>query len=410
MKSITSILLLLVVINSFSQDVTRIFGYITDASSTQAISNAHVYFEGSGSGTVSDEKGYYSLNFSANNTSLIVSHTSYEKRIITISTVKTQRIDVELIFSETILPVVQITTPKPQKIISNESFFVQDYEFLDSNILVIGYHYGQNPGLLLLSPFGDTLAQSEIHETAEYLYKDCLDNVHLVTEKNAYQVFYDKPELKLIYPVSRKEFDKTLPRCIEELNGKFYFREYYYKNQVLLYFYKEADSTEKKLTLIADEKALRMLGDQERFISMGKEFTEADQRFEDMFFYDPVFCPLYKVNSQLYIINFVDSRIEKYNDSGKLLGTVGISFQNEKSWKEFMVVDEKKGNIYSVFRKNGITNLKELNLNTGETGRNIAIPRFPFIEKISAYNGYLYFLYSSLVTQDKKMLYWMKLD
>lgn len=409
MKSIINLIILLITLNAFSQSEKKIFGYITDAETNQPIENAQIYFENSKITTISDKNGFYSINIINVPSNLIISHVSYEKREILIKTSVTQKIDIELINKINSLPIVTISSPSPKKVLNSESFIVEDYNFIDTNIIILGHYPTKKPELILIATNGDTICKKTIYETTEKLFKDCFDNVHLITENNAYQVFVEEKTINLIHQISIKDFEKFISPCIEKLNNLYVFKEYFYNNQILMYYTKTENSEEKKLEVIADQKALRILSDKDRFESMGKKFSESDLRFEEMFFYDPIYCPIFKINNSLIIFNFVDSKIMKYNSTGDYISSINFTFNKQKNWKEQMAYDEIKNKTYSIFIKNGIISLKEIDLNTGELANNISIPNFPFIEKIKVNNGNVYFIYHNLIKEQNRMLYKMEI-
>lgn len=384
---------------------TLIFGYVKDAATEMPIPNVDVYTDGNDKiGTATNKEGYYELQIAKISTNIIFSHVSYEAQQLKIEHSENQKIDIELIIKYHTLATAEITA-SAKKIINDKTLYVLDYELFDDNIMLIAHHFAQKPNLYLMTIAGDTLARTQISETPVKLHKDCFGNIHLITEKQTYQIFYENNSLNLIYSISGKEFSKKIEPIIVELHGKLFYKEYFVNNQVLIYYYREKDSTDKKLSIIADEKALRMLSDKQRFMSMGKAYTEADLRFEELFFYDPVFSPLFKQNDTVLIFNFIDSKIEFYNSNCNLIKSVSIDFHKDKNWKEDIIADTKTAIFFSVFRKNGITRLIEIDVNTGKTGRMITIPNFIFVDKIKVHNNKIFFLDSDLKSNDIQMLY-----
>jgi hypothetical protein len=50
--------------------------------------------------------------------------------------------------------------------------------------------------------------------------------------------------------------------------------------------------------------------------------------------------------------------------------------------------------VYTQFIRNGISELREINIKTGQLNEQvIKIPEFPFISKLLVNDGYLFFLY-----------------
>ena len=407
----TLILLFLMTVFATAQSTkTLIFGYVKDASTDLPVQNVDVYIDGNEKvGTTTNKDGYYELQIAKIPSEIVFSHVAYEPQQRKIEQSGNQKIDVEIITKYHLLGAAEITA-SAKKIINDKTLYVLDYEIFGDDLMLIAYHQGQKPELYLMTISGDTLARKKINETPEKLHKDCFGNIHLITEKHAYQIFYENKTLSLIYKVSVKEFNENVEPIITELNSKLFYKEYFVNNQVIIYYYKQKDSTDKKLSVIADEKSLRMLSDRERFMSMGKAYTEADLRFEELFFYDPIFSPLFKKGDSLIIFNFIDSKIEFYNSQCNLIKDVTIDFHKEKNWKEDIIMDSKTGAFYSLFRKNGIARLREINIDSGMICRTFTIPNFIFVDKIRVHSNKIFFLDYDLKNNDLQMLYIQNLN
>ncbi|OFX62360.1 MAG: hypothetical protein A2046_03220 [Bacteroidetes bacterium GWA2_30_7] len=389
---------------------TLIFGYVKDAATDIPIQNIDVYIDGNEKvGTITNKEGYYELQIAKIPSKIIFSHIAYEPQQLKVEQPENHKVDIELITKYHTIGVAEITA-SAKKIINDKTLYVLDYELFGDNLMLIAHHFAQKPDLYLMTIGGDTLARTQINETPVKLHKDCFGNIHLITEKHAFQIFYENNSLNLIYPISVKEFSKKIEPIITKINDKLFYKEYFVNNQVLIYYYREKDSTDKKLSVIADENSLRMLSDRERFMSMGKAYTDADMRFEELFFYDPIFSPLFNINDTLIILNFIDSKIEFFNSNCNLIKEVNIDFHKEKNWKEDIITDTKTGNFYSLYRKNGIARLLEIDINKGKTGRLFTIPNFIFIDKIRVHNNKIFFLDSDQKNNELQMLYIQNLN
>jgi hypothetical protein len=246
-----------------------------------------------------------------------------------------------------------------------------------------------------MTPSGDTLARTCINQEGS-LYRDCMDNMHIIGKDSAWQIFIDESnKFTLLYPMDADTFISILGPCITSLGEKLFLRQYSWNNQVLSYVVADTISKQySEVRVIADDRALRMLGDRGTFYSMGAVApTEADLRFEEMCFFSPIYAPLVKLGDRVAIFNFVDGNIEYYNNEGKSLKDVPFTFHMSPNWKKEVICDEITGKIYACYRKNGITTLRVIDPETGTEGREIQVPKFKYIEKMKARNGYLYFLY-----------------
>jgi hypothetical protein len=397
----TFILLLYIIIIqspifSFGQNGFIISGKVKDIETGYPIYNASVKEKATKNGTTTNENGYFFLKVSKLPVTLEFSHVAYKKHIYSCKNNNQLKIDMFLQKQVDSLPVINISAHKIVNLVDKKFFDVVDYEFYNDSILLLAYSYKDviNPWLILINSNGDTLFRAAVKNDGK-LYRDCLGNIHLVTKELAYQLFFENNHLNLLYPINPDTFHMIIDPCITEINNKYFIKQWSLHNQILSYSIVNAADTSKKIVrIISDDKAIRMLADFDRFNSMGKSApTESDNRFEEMCFFDPIFAPLLKIKDKIVIFNFIDSKIEIYNNSGELYRETPISFHKTKGWKEDIISDEITGKVYAVFRGKGFTKIREINLETGIPSIEITIPDFKFIENIKVRNGNLYFLY-----------------
>ena len=82
-----------------------------------------------------------------------------------------------------------------------------------------------------------------------------------------------------------------------------------------------------------------------------------------------------------------------------------IDFHKNRHWKEQVYVDEITSKIYTIFNKNGISRLYEINKQTGKLGKSTEIPNFKWISKIIIYDGVIYFMYRKNTTLELMRLF-----
>lgn len=373
-----------------------ITGTVKDIETGSPIYNASIKIKETKNGTTSNEKGYFFLKVTKLPSILEISHVAYKKSTHHCKNGNSLKIEILLQKQLDSLPTVNISAHKIVNLVEKKFFDVVDYEFYNENILLLAYSYKDivNPWLIMINNKGDTLYRFPVNNDGK-LYRDCLGNIHLVTKEFAYQIFIDNKSLHLLYPLNPDTFYKILDPCVTEINNKYFIKQWSLHNQVLSYsMVNAADTSKKTVKVISDDKALRMLADRNRFYSMGTTVpTEADNRFEEMCFFDPIFAPMLRIKDKIVIFNFINSKIEIYNDKGEPLKETPISFHKTKDWKEEIISDENTGKVYAIFKGKGITKIREINLETGTPSNTIAIPDFKYIENIKIRNGNAYFLY-----------------
>ncbi len=382
-------------------------GKIVDAETGTPLEKVDVLEKISGAGTATDKNGNFSLavKFPVR---LSISHIGYQTEIVNLSALSDTVLVIPLKKISTQLPVVSILPGKAENIILNNELSVMDYEFMDENILLLTQSTRfSKPSLVLLDGKFDTITVSPLDVHPEFIFHDCMDKLHLVEKDFAFQLNYDGRKIQLLYPVTSEKLNQTLLPCVEKLHDNFYFSEYENKGLSLLYFFK--DSSQKNnnmLSVISDRKKLNMLESEAGFALLeGHIYEEWDKHFFDSMVVSKVYAPLVKLRDTIYVFNFADRQIEQYSESGKLLYSVPISFHEQKNWKKNLLTDEVENKCYAVFEKNGIVQLKQINIQTGEIESSADFSGFPFASNFKIRSGYVYFLYPDAKRQGYVRLY-----
>lgn len=407
MKNLLLILILLCSEILVAQCV--ISGTLKDEATGNPVKYAHVKVNGTSYITTSDHHGDFMVRYNNLPVTIEITHVQYYDKKLYLSECPSHRLEILLQEEVNMLDTFVVSNERiVEKVVKSKSLTIIDYELTDNYMVFLGHKPGQKPRLVYMNYDFDTLAYKDLAETPEYLFKDCLDNIHLVTETNAFQVYYDSSSVRLVYPTTRKEFEEVMLPCTEFFAGKYYIKYHLSKDQIIQYFYYDlADSAKHELTMVTDEESLIRIADLPRLISMGKGFDEHDWRFEEMFFMDPIFAPLYQLRDSIYIFNFVDSKIEVYDSDANLKREIEIDFHLQKGWKEELYVDEKSGRAYTLFRRNGISRITEILLDDGSLGKVVQIPDFKFVDKISIRQNKVYFMYTNRIENENLTLYIM---
>ncbi|MBN2681489.1 MAG: carboxypeptidase-like regulatory domain-containing protein [Bacteroidales bacterium] len=412
MKRLLFILILFFICAIINAQSFTVSGKITDKTTGQPVSDIHISVFGKKTGAISDKNGNYKINLENAPATLLFTHINYHDFQKTIKEKKDLNLNLSLEKRTYMSDTVVITKNRIYDMIEKKPLYVWDYDFYGDSILLLACKYRKinQPLLVLMTNSGDTVTTYEVSKP-ERIFRDCLDNLHLVTKKYAYQIFYDSSNLQLLYQMETSDFDSLFPRCLEATINKFYFKEYYLRNQVLIYFsMNKEDGKHEKIRVIGDEAGLERLAFNNRFWAMGPSPNESDLRFEQMCFFDPIFAPLVKLGDSLIILNYVDGKMEFLTENGDIINEIPISFHKNKNWKEEIFVDEIAGKVYSLFKQNGITSVMEINLKTGELGKEIKIPDFVHIENIKIRNNILFFLYIEKNGLEYKKLYKMYIN
>ncbi len=382
-------------------------GKINDAETGKPIDKGDVLDKFSGAGTASDNNGNFKLllQFPVR---IVVSHIGYETQIINLQTAPDNVFFISLKKSSTELPVVSVLPSRVENIILNNNLSVMDYEFIGNNILLLAQSTPSlKSSLVLLGENFDTISIAALDVHPEFIFHDCMDNLHLVAKEFAFQLNYDGRKIQLLYPTSSDKMKEKLLPCVEKLHNRYYFSEYSNKGLSLLYFFK--DSGEEKsnlLRVISDRKKLNMLESEISFaLAPGHKYEEWDKHFFDSMVVSKVYAPLVKLRDSIYLFDFATGNIEQYSENGKMLNSVKILFHTQRGWKKNLLTDELENKCYAVFEKNGVIQLKQINIKTGEVESSTDFSGFPFAKNIKVRNGYVYFIYPDETRAGYEKLY-----
>ncbi|GAB4282374.1 MAG: hypothetical protein Kow0068_07010 [Marinilabiliales bacterium] len=391
-----------------AQHEINIYGYLIDKTDNSPIPNAHIKIAGNDKGTTSNIRGFYSINTNSLPCTLNITHVRYKPKTIIITSENQLHKDILLEEQQYELSEIEITTPKPVNLVKNKLYDVKDYEFIDTNLVLLAWCYKEkiNPWLILMTPDGDTITTQHVNANGS-IYKDCLDSLYIVNKDTAYGISIKNNRFYITNYYSAESFLDYIEQCVTELNGVKYLKQYYYNNQVLSYYsVKNENDKPNEFRIIADYVGLRMLVDRDRFHAMGSsKTTDADLRFEEMCFFDPIFAPLVKIDNNICIFNYVDAFIEFFDSNNHQVEKIPIEFHKNRNWKEEIFVDQIKNKAYTLFKKSGISKIYEINLSTGKLENYVVIPGYTFIEKIKINNGNVYFLYRTNEPNDLMKLY-----
>lgn len=429
----------------------QITGQVVDSQTGLAVPFAHIYLESSGIGTVTDTEGQYHLIIPSLLDTLVISCIGYEVQKMPPGTDTGNICNVSLIPKIVALKGVTITADPLQVVFKDERYSVMDYELAEDIIYLLIYRDRlSNSELLLLSQTGDTLlVMNNLPARPKGLFKDCLDNIHLITSELAYQILYEGQKLEFLYPTELGKFNETFSNCITSLHDKLYFGKYSFYNQVITYYSSDRLTSEwKPFTRVMDPFTMNMIrrNDNDRFfLSIGDnneavmgdiagEWHDRDalsslrrvnfeSRFAKLVMFTPVEAPLKRIDENIAIFDYPNSKIQFLDPFGKKIYEVPISFHQKntslnifegffrsKGWDDYPVyVDEPRFRAYALFTRAGIYELREINLFSGEIIHSFRLA-FPEPEKITVHNGFAWFLYKPQSDWTNKRLYRQRLE
>lgn len=354
------------------------------------------------------------------------------------------------------LPEVTVIENAPHLAYENKEMWASDYKVREEGLfLIIDYPYSHL--LLFLNHEQDTLAQLNIKRKFDKLYQDVFGNLHLLSVDSAYQVLCDRRSLSLGFGVSIETFRQKLEPVKILTDSIMVLQKYVNMQQELVYF--KVNRNNSKISVMADlsgaslEMAQSMRSDDYRDQKLDRMLAENPLFGEAVFnpskqaaynglpsdedvqgrrdamrslymriLFKPIYCPALYVEDSIYIFDFQNNDMLRYNNVGELMGHCKINFHEtgyfkklvvNKPWDNKLIVDAATGRCYAQFSTDGIVTLKEIGLSDGRVKREIRLDKHSFPQNIQVYDGEVYYLYLDkrrVIDKDKRSLYKMRLE
>ena len=352
---------------------------------------------------------------------------------------------------------VTVMENAPHLAYNNKSVWVMDYKVQHDGIYMVAGN-GNESVLMHLDFEQDTISRKPISSKFQELYSDAFGNLHLISLDSVYQVYCNGKELHLLYGNSIESFRQKLEPVKIVTDSIMVLQNYANMQQHLIYLM--VNRNNKKTSILADldgtaaEMARNAHTDVKRDAKMDMlegEFQEliiprVDQMASTMVtnFHDdridvaekknivknlynrirfkPIYCPALPIGDSIYIFDFQNNNLLKFDDLGRQTSTCEIDFHKtgyfknlmmHNPWDEKLIVDDVTGQCYAQFTTDGVVTLKEIDLNDGTVKREIPLTDHSFPQNIQVYNGEVYYLFlnnTQSAGRDRRSLYKMRLE
>lgn len=351
---------------------------------------------------------------------------------------------------------VTVTENAPHLAYENKSVWVTDYKVQHDGIYMVAGN--SNASVLLHLDFEqDTISLKPIASKYQELYQDAFGNLHLIGPDSTYQIYCDGKQLHLLYGIGKDVFRQKLEPVKILTDSIMVLQNYANMDQQLAYLM--VNRNNKKISVLADlngttaEMARNAHTDVERdrkMDMMEAEFQEmppiigviigaleSNFRSDEMdvegrklmiknlynrIRFKPIYCPAIRIEDSIYIFDFQNNNLLKFDNLGHPTSTCGIVFHKtgylknlamKNSWDEKLIVDDVTGQCYAQFSSDGIVTLKEIDLNDGKVKREIRLTKHSFPQNVQVFNGEVYYLFlnnTQTARRDRRSLYKMRLE
>jgi len=394
--------ILFIAIPAFSQQ--KINGKIVNGEEDTPVQGVNIIIKGTKTGTTSDENGMFTLECKSFPVDILFTHVSFESHEIRVKTGDNLKLHIELQPRLSILKPVSIFSEKIICLHPRDKYFVTDFRIFEGNIMALAYKnrmQGQQY-LVLFSPDGDRLGETAITGN-KGLYQDPEMNCYIRMQNKGWQIFVDSTGFFFSEPFEEYLLDTAEKRLAEIKQDTVLIRDYFLSNQGISYYYLVAGSGESgEFRTYINDEGVSMLYWGPFF--NGNEF---DRRFAEEIFFKPVKAPVFvRDSSRIVVFNMAEGNIEHISSiADQSCISVNIRFHEDKSWTGEILYDRAQDRFYTTFRRKGISSVSEIDIHTGEIIRESNLHGYAHIERITVWNGILYFLYKKHFGDDYKRLY-----
>lgn len=425
MKQCLFLFMILFQLNVFAQSKNEavIIGRVSDQKNIPLIA-ANIIDEQSGQGTSSNKNGNFILVLPKQNSKLIISYVGYYpiEKIITVEEMNRHKSDtlyLNFIMEPKIesLPDFTFQSEKTELAYKKTKSLIIDYEFHEKGLLLL-LEENKNYFVRLVDEQSQTLYELKIPKHPNRFFIDCLGNLSIIYHDSTYQIFENNNSIVLLSPNSIQEFISILLPCVCSTPDFLIMQQYGLHNQSVIYT--SIHRTTKKQALVIEitdkismsnaiqyyfrtqaEAAIApgVMDDNDMIQHKIARDAHEQQLFYEVTLSNPVYHPLIQLNDSIYIFDHIHDSVFVYDQENKLRRKFFINYHYKTGWKNELISDADKKNIYAKFIRSGITYLLKIDLITGKIEKEYKL-NFPvFPEKIKIKNGYVYYLY-----RDKKDL------
>jgi len=377
------------------------------------VNNANVLNLTDKTGTISNNNGYFYLNVTDFPIEIEVSRIGFKISRLIITKDVYDRVDTFLLIKmeKTTYPLeeVEIVEKKPDIIAANiNNWFILDFKISDEKAIVL-FRKSGNRKIKVIDINTWLAREIPINLKGNELFKDCMGNIHLLTNDSVYQIQYTDTTINFYKAYSKQKFSNTLQKCVGRINNRFVFKSVSKHNQAIKYWY---ITNKKKQILynIYDEERFRFaqgflnrknelikkygvyneLGDitvTQLQIIRKIQHLEYGYRFIGVV---PAYNPLFVKNDTIFIFDNVDKSIVSFDSSFTMVKKIPISYLTKNSNKIYL--DKVTGKFYIESNRLVKNEFNEVNTRTGKTSKIIKIDNCSFPEKVVFYGNKIFYI------------------
>ena len=362
-------------------------------------------------GVASDTEGLFSLRIDSFPRKFRIQYIGYEDYLLELFSDYKDEYIIEMIPSITNLPRATVSNMVIPDTVFNEGYSVVDYAFHEDYIFLLAYKDVIEKYTLIALDQNDkifnTLALDDRRPVE--LFKSCSDELYLITEINAHEIELTEFGIRFREQYKTVDFEAYINPCVVSTQDHMVFSRYFYQGQAMEYnvFGNVGIQNKTRIAFIEDSPNIERLfedagvkkpfsGDNWETNTTADIASLRDTPYEldgmMKIFYPKLYAPLFCKGNNFILFDHQNKQINHLSPSGELLKQAAIDYPDNKKWKKKIYFDPKLQKAHTSFHTQWGEEICPVNLNTGEVGKGLLLD-MAFIEKVKAWNGYLYFLY-----------------
>jgi len=349
---------------------------------------------------------------------ITISHPRFKKATVPVDPKNFELIDKKY-YAIFVLDEKTIDTINYQDTIAIEEYVV-DYKVSKYGIFMIKTD-GVHSKLQQISYRNKVLASLSIDFKFDRIFIDALDGIHVYSNDSSYHVYSDGTNLVLADGHDVFYFKSHIMSLATVTDSIAVSYLKYYYGQSIDYMRTNLNTTNQDILCTIDSETARFEGS-----SAINELTEAREIwrrhgyevystrtsthdnlktkifYKDILTAKEVHAPIINVDNNLYIFDFPDDFIIKYNNIGTFINNIDIAFHlshgrasrfYDNPFENNIIFDAAKKECWAQFRESGKVTLKKIDLNKGKIVSEYTIEKHENPFNIQIYNGIVYYLY-----------------
>lgn len=411
-------ILLIIPTCMFSQEV---FPFrLLDRTSLEPVKFCYVAVKGKKFSAVSDENGNVKIKAELNDT-LVIYQIGYNLKKTTPEAVGPGN-NVWLHRKDVNLEEVAITAKTLEVFNEKEYTVFLDFNFYDDQILSLVNRGGKYNALLVSDKNGNKISELKLKMKAEKMFRDCLDNIHILTKDSIYQVYYDYTSIRLLPGYDLEPFRSLLQFCECSQGGKYIFKNRRYQDLKNLYTYYDAvKGINKQLVMVADSDIIRdfnmdfdiryfleirrrghgyfySIADIYKYMDQFREQLVLDEEYKRLL--KPVDSEMKVIDSSFALFDYTHKTVSYYSAEGILQNQASLEQIPSITPKLYVDRDAPVYVFTKLNNRNGLLTLYRYDIATSRITHSFVLNDFHYIRNFKLKENHLYFINSDMSRSD----------